>query len=115
LKKLILDTYREAVRLIDMPGDLREALKAHERLPKFFLNLEREIARLPLKFQTRATIEMLVYDLTKVFVRNVQASAQSRMLSDAAKAEISRQQDKLKRFKEAAETGIITEEVLEDG
>ena len=86
LRRLIQDAYQERVRLADVPDDLRASLRAHERVPAFFRNLEHELARVP---QLRGSqITDAVYSLTDTFIAAVKRAAEQRAMSDAARSAI---------------------------
>lgn len=87
LRRYIEADYRECVALTEMPADLKQALKAHERIPAFFKNLERELAQASkLGVLSRETIKHSVYSLTEFFINNVKREANERIMSDAMKA-----------------------------
>jgi len=114
MRELIRASYREAVLLAKVPQELKLALKTSERVPGFLTNLEREVLALPLKFQNAMTVKKLVYDLTDVFLRNIERKSTEKIMSDAQKTSMIRAHDKAKRIDQAVDSGIITEEVLED-
>lgn len=95
LRRLIQDAYAERVRLADVPDDLRTALRAHERVPAFFRNLEHELARVPRL--TSAGITDAVYSLTDTFIAAVKRAAEQRAMSDAARSVIRDKADEADR------------------
>jgi predicted nucleic acid-binding Zn-ribbon protein len=98
LVELIRSAYQERVALAPIPRELRDALRAHERIPKFFDALEREIAVLPERFRDRMVIKETVYSLTDTFIMNIRRVADERQLSDLArKAEIDARTEAAKR------------------
>ena len=86
MRSLILQAYREAVALAPCPEELKRSLATHERTPKFLDNLERELAVLPARFRDPMTIRSAVYDLTNLFIRNVDRQAQERYMTDVTRA-----------------------------
>lgn len=113
LKTQIHDAYKEAVALSSCPQELKNSLKTNERVPGFLKNLQKELATVPGGVKPYQ-VKMTVYDLTRIFLRAVERKANERMLSDAEKTRITKEQDKVKKFKEVADTGVVTEEFLED-
>lgn len=112
LRQVIEETYRQTVEQADVPTDLKHALKTNERVPLFLRNLERELATVPAKFQTREQAVFSTRELTLFFLKNVQQRANEMMLSDAEKMRIIDNQHKSNVLDRAATTGIIDEEVL---
>lgn len=86
LRELIRSAYQERVALSGIPEELKRSLKAHERIPKFFDNLERELAVLPAAYRTNDRIREAVYSLTDVFTGNVKRMADERQMSDLARS-----------------------------
>ena len=86
LRRLIEDAYRERLALAPIPGELKQALRMHERVPLFFRNLERELSVLPPKFATPEHVRTVVYDMTDLFIKLVDRHAHERQKSDLAKA-----------------------------
>jgi hypothetical protein len=92
-KKLVLDSYQEAVRLHPTANsELKASLKAHERVPQFIDNMCKELD----KVQTMAIakrgkpysekhIKEIVYDMTNVFIMGVEEVARKRYESEARK------------------------------
>lgn len=113
-KKWIEEDYAEAVRLLpDIPEELRRALKAHERIPVFFENLNRELFKMSLKHKMdRQTVKQLVYDMTNFFCINVRRMCDERVMSDIAKTVAQRKADEFKDL-EATADGKISGEYTE--
>ena len=91
LGRLIKDAYQQRIKLADVPADLRQSLKAHERIPAFFANLERELSTVPNLRQEQ--IIDAVYSLTDMFISAVKRAADERMISDVAKSAITAKAD----------------------
>ena len=86
LRRLIEDAYRERLALAPIPGELKQALRMHERVPLFFRNLERELSVLPPKFATPDHVRTVVYDMTDLFIKLVDRHAHEKQKSDLARA-----------------------------
>lgn len=112
LRDLINTTYQETVEQAQIPSDLKTALKANERVPLFLRNLERELAVVPAKFQTREQAVFATRELTLFFLKNVEKRANEMMLSDAERLRIHTEHHKAQILDSAATTGIIDEEVM---
>lgn len=112
LRQIIEETYKQTVQQAEIPSDLRDALKANERVPQFLRNLERELAVMPSKLQTREQAVFATRELTLFFIRNVQRRANEMMLSDAEKMRIKTEHHNAQVLDRAATTGIIDEEVI---
>lgn len=102
LRQYCHEIYRETVAKHPMDAELRRALKAHERVPRFLDNLEREFAKIPFHV-TRETVAQAVKDLTLVFISAVQCSVNDRMLSDLAKLQIKKEIADKEAIKERAD------------
>jgi hypothetical protein len=101
---MIQSDYQECVALMDMPADLRQALRAHERVPAFLSNLERELSANKVgRFLTRTKLKKTVYDLTEFFVGTLKRHADERIMSDAAKAAIKGKAQERKELEEAVD------------
>lgn len=114
VREMVLSDYRERVSLNpNIPGELRSALKTHERVPVFVDNLCKEIAkfdRLPKKIKIdRMKLKKLVYDMTDMFCLAVKSEADNRYKSDIEKAIMRR--DSEERFKLDNEGNGIVEEL----
>jgi len=112
LRKFIIAMYQQAVNDSEAPVELKLSLRASERVPKFLMNLEKECALLPNKHQTKEKIGYLISQMTKVFLKNIQAQADQMMLSDAEKSRIRTEHDNAQILDKAATTGVIDEEVI---
>jgi len=86
MRSLIIEAYREAVALAPCPEELKKSLATHERTPQFLDNLERELSALPPRFLDPITIRTTVYDLTNLFIRNVDKQAQERYMTDVTRS-----------------------------
>ncbi len=78
---------------MDIPEDLKRALKAHERVPTFIDNLAKNLYKLPKDIKTE-TVIMAVHNMTDLFVSNIMRKADEsrmsimekhRLLADQAK------------------------------
>ncbi len=117
LSKQIHDAYLEAVALSKYPEELKRSLKTNDRVPHFLIKLEQEIVSINKKLQggiKPSQVKDIVYMLTETFLWAVHKTANERMLSDAEKTRITKENDKIEKFKEAAETGIVDEEFFEE-
>ena len=85
LRELIRSSYQERIALAPIPEELRRSLRSHERIPKFFDNLERELAVLPPALRSVERIKDAVYSLTDIFTANLKRIADERQMSDLAK------------------------------
>ncbi len=105
LKHLITSDYQEAVSLLPgIPGELRKALKSHQRVPVFIDNLVKEVSTLPKHLRPdRLKLKRIVYDLTNVFVMNVKRQAEERHMSELAKQAVKNEADKALDLQHAAQ------------
>lgn len=86
IRTICRETYQESVRTaLDIPSDLRIALRAHERVPAFIDRLAVELGRCKFRIE-RHIIEEVARDMTRLFISNVVRMADERMMSDAEKA-----------------------------
>jgi hypothetical protein len=103
--ELIKKTYHEAVLLNSkIPGDLKTALKSHEKIPLFFKSIAQELEKAQndrlaknQKPFSEKTIKDFIYDVTEIFIIGIKAEADARAQSEidrlAAKAETDRKKD----------------------
>ena len=113
LKRLIIATYQESINALECDQGLKEALKSHERIPLFLLNLQKQFTAIPAHLATKENVIYTVKEMTRVFVANVEKKANEQMMSDAEKTRMIREDEKAKIIDHAADTGIINEEVLD--
>jgi hypothetical protein len=111
IHELCRKTYQEYVRdCPTIPGDLKRALKAHERVPAFIDNVAREIRKLKFRVK-RETIESAVRDLTNFFVLAVKREAEQRVRSPldlAMERERRRRMEAFRREADALEQGGLS-------
>ena len=111
MRKQIIDDYRERIQLSSIPTDLKNALKTHERVPRFVENLSKEIygaleAGVPL---TRFDIKNLVYNMTDLFIRCVMSNIEKKMISDAAIAMAQKEENFAKKFDDQGNADLTEE------
>ena len=122
---MVVDAYREHIALKqDIPYDLRVALRSHERMPKFFYNIAKEIENLQDHYLKTGkdpvdekTIKEIIYDVTDMFINGVKAEAEKRQESDAKRLLAEKKAQELKEL-DATASGTPTgefEEIFEDG
>ena len=113
INKLILDAYKSAVALSSMPSELKHALKTNERVPRFIAKLKEEVGKLPPHFINELTIINLTTDLTNLFLHNVKTAADQKAMSSAEKHRAEIEAEKAAIINKAADTGVITDEVID--
>ena len=112
VEQLCRETYQEFVRTA--PGiddELRRALRAHERIPRFLDNLAREftiIEKMDPRFRgvnriTRDEIVDMTRQFCAVFCKNVKLQYDQRVMSDNAKAVIRDEQQRTKEMNQLAD------------
>lgn len=84
--KLIQADYKEWLELnkATLPDGMYRALKSNERIPLFFQNLEREIAKVQFRKKVildRIVIKNIVYDMTNAFVTLLKRQADEKGMS----------------------------------
>ncbi len=94
IRSLCREQYAARIAMrIDIPADLKRALKTHERVPAFIDNLSKALYKVPKDIKTE-TIIMAVHSLTDLFISNVMrksdesrmsAMEKHRLLADEAK------------------------------
>lgn len=122
--------FTEAVQLdTEAPRELKDSLlRGHERLEGFFDNLTDQIQKAEEVCRRRGvtlkakTIQDLVYDMTKYFMRGMEGEAKRRYETDLQKFYREQEEKKLKEFDavlagkaegEFAEAGVITNEEID--
>lgn len=88
---------------MEMPEELRRALKSHERVPMFIDNLAREFGNLTFQAK-KETIVQAVHDMTKLFIVGVQANADAVRMSDQQRRRAKREADRQAQLKKDVET-----------
>lgn len=97
-----------------MPVELKRSLKTNERVPAFLARLEREASVLPKSIATKENVIAVVTDMTTLFLNALMKKADEQAMSDLEKSRLRAQREKLARLDEAADTGILTEQVIDD-
>lgn len=98
IRKIVEETYRKVIKEGPYPDDFKRSLKTHERIPRFFDNLVRELSK-PLLNLKRETIELAATDMTRVFVRACFAKAEERVMSPVKKAMLKARQSRIAEMK----------------
>jgi imidazolonepropionase-like amidohydrolase len=110
LRTLITQTYQSTVAIAEVPSELKESLKTHERVPAFLTNLYQELKATPQA--TAEEVRSITEALTYTFLSAVDQKAKENMMSDAEKSRILQEQQDAQIIRNAADTGNITEEVI---
>ncbi len=108
--KKVREYYNEAIRLHPTaPDELKHSLRSNERVPSFIDNLALEIQKVQDMRLAQdknpfpdKTIQSLVYDMTNIFIGNVEKLAQERMMSDLDKQAIKAKADYQKDLQASA-------------
>lgn len=79
LRSIIVKIYQAKVDKAEIPNELKRALRSHERVPKFVDNLTRELRQV--KGLRMDQIKDATESLTEFFIKNVEAMAESRVIS----------------------------------
>lgn len=103
IRELCRKEYQFVVRTMEMPEELRRALKSHERVPLFIDNLAREFGKLTFQAK-KETIVQAVHDMTKLFIVGVRANAEAMQMSSLERARLEREAEKAERMKKDVET-----------
>lgn len=113
IRDLCRQTFRETVLTMEIPRELKVALKVHERVPVFIDNLAKELSTTQFKV-TKEHVIQATRDLTKTFALLVERQAKERVMSDIGKAMIRDQADKQVQLQRDVETleGLGTEDVI---
>lgn len=98
IRKIVEDTYKRVIKEGPYPEDFKRSLKTHERIPRYFDNLVRELSK-PLLNLKRETIEMAARDMTHLFVRACFAKAEERVMSPVKKVMLKAQQARIAEMK----------------
>lgn len=85
LRDVIIEAYQEYIRIAPVNTELRKALKAHERVPNFVLNLVKEFSSSKGSKFGRETIRKATFDMTKLFINCIETRANERRMSDLEK------------------------------
>lgn len=92
-RKLVEQAYQEAIALNkNIPADLRDSLRRHNRMPLFLSNLALELEKAQTSTLARGRskiadnrLKEIVYDFTEVFIQGIKAEADRRYQSDIQK------------------------------
>jgi len=87
LKNIVRADYQECVSLmVDVPSELKAALRTSERVPAFIDKLAAELEKSAKKVTLkREDIKQATYSLTEFFVNNFKKSAERKAMSDLAR------------------------------
>lgn len=117
IRAICRKAYQEYVKAQPYPTELKNALKAHERVPAFIDNLAREFSKPGLKVN-RETVEMAVRDLTNVFVSAVKIQAEQRLMNPLKIAMVKAEQARKAEMNQLADAldkqGDMNEQVTQD-
>lgn len=114
LDNLILQSYQSAVALNQKASaELKHSLKTSERVPRFISRLKAELSRLPDNLLTADVVVSTTTDLTNLFLFQIEQAAKQKQMSSAERHRIETQMEKAKIINKAADTGEITDEVLD--
>ena len=105
LKPLCIQTYQTTVASMQIPDELKRALKTHERMPRFLDNLviELKVSRTRGIDVSDEEAKKIVDSLTRFFVQNVQRHCDDRIMSEAAKGQIKREEQTKKEMRQLAD------------
>ena len=105
LKPLCIQTYQTTVASMQIPDELKRALKTHERMPRFLDNLviELKVSRTRGIDVSDEEAKKIVDSMTRFFVQNVQRHADDRIMSEAAKGQIKREEQTKKEMRQLAD------------
>lgn len=98
IRKIVEETYRKVIKEGPYPEDFKRSLKTHERIPRYFDNLVRELSK-PLLNLKRETIELAATDMTRLFVRACFQRAEERVMSPVKKAMLKAQHARIQEMK----------------
>ena len=117
LTELVRHAYKNYVeRDLEFPTELKNALKAHERVPLMIDNLARELREVEkhaYKLKgiqpTKQELVSIVEDFTRVFLQNLVRQADEKRMSDAAKAAIKQNEADAKQAMQMIEESQIND------
>ena len=114
LREFVIKEYQATVRnRPDLPRELKEALAVNERVPAFVDKLCHEFSQPFFKNYSNNALKTLIKDATDFFLALVQQRANEKMMSEVEKMAIKQQIADEKILNNAADTGIIDEEVID--
>lgn len=102
LRALCISIYQDFVRTAEIPTELKRSLRSHERVPVFVDNLCHEIKKLTFT-PRRETLELMVRDMTRIFINAVQRQAEERIMSPVKKLAILKRQADADAFRKEAD------------
>lgn len=113
LRDLVVKEYQQTItNSLEIPRELKDALRAHERMPAFMDNLCRELSNPLFAKYSNNQLRGIVNDATMFFISLVKQRANEQMLSDLAKEKMLQEQRDKAIINKAADTGIVDEEVF---
>ena len=108
IQQFVRETYQDVVKQAQIPDELKNALKAHERIPVFVDNMAREIKALPYTVD-KEVIRMAVRDLTLWFMQAATRQANERIMSDLEKWSLKQKEQDKAELRAAADALIAGE------
>lgn len=116
----VRDYYEQAIKLHPTaPSELKHSLRSNERVPTFIDNLAIEIQKVQDMRLSKdkspfpdKVIQDTVYDMTNIFIENIERLAKERMMSDLDKQAIKAKSDYQKDLQSSA-SGKLTGEFEE--
>ena len=105
LEPLCIEMYQTTVASMQIPDELKRALRTHERMPRFLDNLviELKISRSRGIDISDEEAKKIVDSMTRFFVQNVQRHADDRIMSEVAKGQIKREEQTKKEMRQLAD------------
>lgn len=114
LRDLVVKEYQQTItNSLEIPRELKDALKVHERMPAFMDNLCKELSNPLFAKYSNNQLRGIVNDATMFFISLVKQKANEQMLSDLAKEKMLQEQRDKAIINKAADTGIVDEEVMD--
>ena len=114
LRDLVVKEYQQTItNSLEIPRELKDALKVHERMPAFMDNLCKELSNPLFAKYSNNQLRGIVNDATMFFISLVKQKANEQMLSDLAKEKMLQEQRDKAIINKAADTGIVDEEVFD--
>lgn len=114
LRDLVVKEYQQTItNSLEIPRELKDALKVHERMPAFMDNLCKELSNPLFAKHSNNQLREIVNDATMFFISLVKQKANEQMLSDLAKEKMLQEQRDKAIINKAADTGIVDEEVMD--
>ena len=111
LRDLVVKEYQQTItNSLEIPRELKDALKVHERMAAFMDNLCKELSNPLFAKYSNNQLRGIVNDATMFFISLVKQKANEQMLSDLAKEKMLQEQRDKAIINKAADTGIVDEE-----